>query len=140
MHLFDLIGTMDWIDVERSLLQQYPEARDSSAGFRQTLSRLRCLEAVATAMRLCLRTTFRAGLDDEPFLEVVGKNGTLNRDLEDVGAPGEAEDSPHALREAEFALEFEPWSEWLGMEIDDDTLEKFPPSEIVAHCLLGRLD
>ena len=89
----------------------------------------------ANPTRLCIRPTLRPGLDDQPFPEVLGRNGTLNRDLDDFRHLGEAEDSTYALSEAEFALDFEPWNEWLGMEIEADTLEKYLASEIAAHCL-----
>jgi hypothetical protein len=135
VQLSDLISAADWSDVERSLLQHYPDAEESVEGYLQTFLHLRQLLPVATTMRICLRTTFRPGLDDEPFLEVVGRNGTLNRDLEDFRYLGKAEDSTYALSEVEFAIELEPWSEWLGMEIDPDTLAKYSESEIVAHCL-----
>ena len=35
----------------------------------------------------------------------------------------------------EHALEFHPWSEWSNMEISQETLDKFSPEEICAHCL-----
>jgi hypothetical protein len=34
-----------------------------------------------------------------------------------------------------YALDFTPWSEWLGMEIDEVSLKELKPHEIVAHCL-----
>ena len=135
MDLSQLISTTEWTEVERSLLQQYPDARESLEGYRDTFFQLRRLTPVTTSMRLRIRNTFRPGLDDQPFPEVVGKNGTLNRDQEDFKHLGKAEDSTYALAETEFALELEPWDEWLGMEIDADTLDKYLPSEIVAHCL-----
>ncbi len=135
MQLCHLISATDWIDVERSLPEQYPDALESADAYRETFLHLRRLQPVATAMRICLRTAFRPGLDDEPFVEVVGRNGTLNRDLEDFHCLGKAEDSAYALSEAEFAIELEPWSEWLGMEIEPETLAKHQASEIVAHCL-----
>jgi hypothetical protein len=135
MHLSHLISVAHWTDVERSLVQHYPDARESLDGYRETFFHLRRLRPVATTMRICLRTTFRPALDDEPFLEVVGRNGTLNRDSEDFNCLGEAEDSIYALSEAGFGLELEPWSEWVGMGIDADTSGKYLPSEIVAHCL-----
>ena len=135
MHLFHLIRVTDWPDVERSLVQHYPDACELTEGYRETYFHLRHLEPVATAMRLCVRATFRPGLDEESFLEVIGRNGTLNRDLEDFKYLGKAEDSSYASSEAEFALDLEPWTEWLGMEIDADTLAKYSPSDLVAHCL-----
>jgi hypothetical protein len=34
-----------------------------------------------------------------------------------------------------FAIEYTPWSEWLGMEIDKRSLKNFTELEIIAHCL-----
>jgi len=135
MQLSHLITAADWSDVERSLLQHYPDAEESAERYLETFLYLRHLLPVATTMRIRLRTTFRPGLNDEPFSEVVGRNGTLNRDLEDFRYLGTAADSTYALSEAEYAIELEPWSAWLGMKIDPDTLAKYSESEIVAHCL-----
>lgn len=37
--------------------------------------------------------------------------------------------------EIDFALEFNPWAEWLGMEVDSVTLVEYTESDIIAHCL-----
>ena len=108
MHLSHLVSAADWIDVERSLLEQYPDARESAEPYRETFVHLRRLPPIATTMRICLRTTFRPGLDDEPFLEVVGRNGALNRDSEDFSYLGKAEDSAYALSEAELFMVTKP--------------------------------
>ena len=34
-----------------------------------------------------------------------------------------------------YALDYEPWDEWLGMGITKETLDKFESCQIVAHCL-----
>ncbi len=34
-----------------------------------------------------------------------------------------------------YALEYTPWSKWLGYEIDKQVLKKMPKEEILAHCL-----
>ncbi|MDO8283286.1 MAG: hypothetical protein Q7U10_11815 [Thermodesulfovibrionia bacterium] len=34
-----------------------------------------------------------------------------------------------------YALEYTPWSKWLGYEVDKKVLKKMPTEEIVAHCL-----
>lgn len=34
-----------------------------------------------------------------------------------------------------YALEFQPWSEWLGMEINKESLVRFSHNEIVGYCL-----
>ncbi len=34
-----------------------------------------------------------------------------------------------------YALEYTPWSKWLGYEVDKKVLKKMPKEEIIAHCL-----
>lgn len=34
-----------------------------------------------------------------------------------------------------YALDFTPWEEWLGMDIDKESLQAFPETEIISHCL-----
>jgi hypothetical protein len=126
---------MDWAAVEHSLLERYPYAQKSLEGYRQIFFELRRLTPIVGPMRLLIRTVAQPSLNDQPFPEVIGKDGSLNRDQHDFQFRGQAEDSPYALSETEFSLEFEPWNEWLGMAIDADTLNAYPPSEIVAHCL-----
>jgi hypothetical protein len=135
MNLSQLIGTTEWADVERSLRRRYPDAQELLEDYRDTFLLLRRLTPATSSMRLSIRTTFRPGLDDEPFPEVAGKNGTLNRDQKGFQHLGKAADSTYALSEAEFGLELQPWNEWLGMEIEVDTLDEYLESEIIAHCL-----
>ncbi|MBI5099563.1 MAG: hypothetical protein HZB30_10035 [Nitrospirae bacterium] len=33
-----------------------------------------------------------------------------------------------------YALEYTPWSKWLGYEVDKKVLKKMPKEEIIAHC------
>lgn len=37
--------------------------------------------------------------------------------------------------EKRWALDFEPWKDWLGMEIDEITKKTFSDSDIIALCL-----
>ena len=34
-----------------------------------------------------------------------------------------------------YALEYTPWSKWLGYEVDKRVLKRMPKEEIAAHCL-----
>src|SRR5690606_21284179 len=34
-----------------------------------------------------------------------------------------------------YAIEFRPWSEWLGMTVTEKTLASYTELEILAHCL-----
>jgi hypothetical protein len=37
--------------------------------------------------------------------------------------------------ESRYALMFEPWERWLGMQLDPRSTASFPVAETVAHCL-----
>ena len=61
-----------------------------------------------------------------------GANGTRNKELNEYNAvPG----SGFANSEVSYALEFTPWAEWLGMEIDPASLAEFGEEGVIAHCL-----
>jgi len=135
MKLSDLLASVTWADVKASLLWNYPGAEDSIEDYRRAFASLRKRDAVATEMRLLLRQTFREGLDEKPFIEVTGRDGTRNRDLEDFPHLGQSADSEYAKAETDFSLALEPWERWLGMDIDPETLSTYTASQIAAHCL-----
>ncbi len=135
MKLLDVVEKTSWAETKASLLWNYPDTKESLAGYEKIFYGLRELPPSSTTMRLSIRKTFREGLDEEPFLEVVGKDGTLNKELEDFQYLNKAESSDYANAEVEYALEFQPWKEWLGMAIDEPTCRHYPPPEILAHCL-----
>ena len=135
MTLNDLIRTIDWVDVKGALSWLFPDDRKSLADFRRVFLQLLLKTPSSSRMRISIRTTFREGLDDTPFQEIIGRNSTLNRDLDDFEYLGQLPDSPFALEETVFSLALEPWDSWLGMHIDADTIRQFPPSHILAHCL-----
>ena len=37
----------------------------------------------------------------------------------------------------DYAIEFSPWEEWLGMEVDAGTLMRYSHDDILAHCIFG---
>jgi hypothetical protein len=135
MILKELLAGIDWNEVRLSLLRNHPDAVESLEGFRQVFVEILSLYPRHTRMQLCLKEVFREGMDEEPCIEVFGKNGTLNKDLPDLhnlGNPG----SDFADSETSFAIEMVPWEEWIGMDIDPATLKAHDGADIIAHCLL----
>jgi len=135
MKLSELISAVGWAEARASLLWSYPDVEKSIEGYRRVFDSLRRLKPAASSMRLVVHQAFREGLDDAPFVQVSGRNGTRNKDLEDFKHSEHAADPAYAEAEVGFALEFEPWEQWLGMEIDPQTLRDYTAPQIVAHCL-----
>ena len=135
MKLAEVIEKVSWAETKACLLWNYADSKEAMAGYERVFRELRKLRPTSTGMRIFVRKTFREGLDDEPFTEVVGKDGTLNKELEDFKYLNKSEASEYANSEVEYALDFHPWEEWLGMEIDTGTHQKYAYPEILAHCL-----
>jgi len=135
MKLAEVIEKVTWAETKACLSWNYSDVEKSMAGYEKVFHELRKLQPTSTSMRIFIRKTFREGLDKEPFTEVVGKNGTLNKESEDFKYLNKSEDSDYANSEVEYALDFHPWEEWLGMEIDTGTHQKYAYPEILAHCL-----
>ena len=114
-----LIQTTLWPEVKAALLSWFPDAEAQLEPSERVFRELRLIVPRSSDMRISIETTFREGLDDEPFEDVVGLDGTLNRELSDFEAWGEP-DSALAAREVRFSLALRPWDEWLGMSIDPD--------------------
>lgn len=135
MKLSELIAAVGWADVKASLLWSRPGVETSIEGYRQVLTSLRKLDAVASDTRLVLRERFREGRDEASFVRVVGRDGTRNRDLEDFQYLGQSADPEYADAETDYSLALEPWEHWLGMDIEPQTLAAHTGAQIVAHCL-----
>jgi hypothetical protein len=135
MTLSELLESATWAETKAALLWSYPDAARSLEGYRCTLGKLRALAPFESNMRIILKEAFEEGLNDQPSIEVVGRNGQLNRDQADFRHLSYSVDSEYATSETDFCLSFEPWKYWLGMRIDAGTLSRFTPPQIAAHCL-----
>jgi len=68
------------------------------------------------------------------WVEVSGKNGKTIREDEDLNYNNWLSDE-QLDKEVTYAIEFTPWNEWCGMQIDPDALKTFTPVDIVVHSL-----
>lgn len=104
-------------------------------GYHQVFRDLRTIAPLPTSMRILIRRQYREGLDDEPYDEVIGRDGTLNRDTTDFKF-FEANATPgFANSEVEFGLDFQPRAEWLGMVVEGETMSAYAGAAIVALCI-----
>ncbi len=135
MTLAQTLKLIGWPAAKAALLWSYPDVAESISSYKLVLANLRQLVPEESKMRIVLRETYREGIDDEPFIEVVGRNGDLNRDQPDFKYSKGAVDADYANSETDYSLSMEPWERWLGMEIDPSALEKFSVPQIIAHCV-----
>lgn len=120
----------------RAALQwNYDDAKESIGGYRKVFATLKQLTPAGSDMRLIVRESAESLIGEPTQLEVVGRNGTLNRELHDFQHFKENVDEEYAHAEADYSLSFQPWEEWLASEIDDATQAGFTGPEIVAHCM-----
>ncbi len=134
MKFKELLSNIEWKDIEGSLLKKYPDASGNIAVYKNVFIDLLRLEPAETKFRICLKEVFDRDLDDEPHVDVFGKDGTLNKKIDDLNMNVSA-NSTVANSEIEYGIELSDWEEWLGMEIDGETVQNYLMPEIAAHCL-----
>ncbi len=135
MKLKELLSKTEWKDIEESLFKNYPDASENITAYKNVFINLFSLESAETKFRICLKKIFDKDFDDEPHVDVFGKNDTLNKEIDEFKYMGESADSMAANSEVEYAIELSDWEEWLGMEIDGETAQNYSIPEIAAHCL-----
>lgn len=102
-----------WPQVWEQLQKLYSIPAEGEPAYRRAFDEVRGLAPAATALKIEIK-------EYDPESD---ESGGCR-----FGVSGIAED-------ASFGIEFSPWSEWKGMEILSNTLERFSPAEIAAHCL-----
>jgi len=133
--LSKLIETLDWSEVKASLIGWSPFAKKYINGYQHVFIELQKLISIRSEMRIVVYEAFWEEVDEEPNVEVVGRNGALNRDQKDFQYMEEHAESEYANAETNFSLSFKPWEEWLGMEVDPCSFENYTKSQIVAYCI-----
>ena len=120
MKFKDLIRTNFWLSIEMVLLQLYPDEKKNISAYKQIFNDLKFREPVAGDISIVLSNE-NDDFDNSSYVDVSGRdnNPKENADI---------------LTDA-LAIEFTPWNEWLGMDIDKNTLQDFTELEIIAHCL-----
>lgn len=83
MTFSDLITRVSWPEVQAALLWLYPDEKDSLEGYRVVLAQLKRRQPNKSEMRIIVQEMFRPEIDETPYFDVAGRDGTLNRELED---------------------------------------------------------
>ena len=133
MTLLELIQKTSWVKVKKCLLEEYPDS--DSSQYEKHFLNLRYLETQATKTRILLEVVKAENDNDESYVDAYGQDGTTHQELEDFKWYSEQGKTDMSTREVKYALDFTPWEEWLGMQIDPSTMLEFDDPEIIAHCL-----
>jgi len=120
MKLTNLIKNNEWLSVEIILWQLYPDEKKNASAYKKVFSTLQLTEPVSGNISVVLSIEHDS-FDESEYIDVSGRYN-------------KPEDSINELTNA-LAIEFTPWNEWLGMNIDENTLQHFTELEIIAHCL-----
>jgi hypothetical protein len=133
MNYKEVITGTPWADVETQLLKDYPGS--DLPGHARAYEILQGLEAQANPMRIVVEVLEPEDPEDLAEVDVFGLNGTLRRDHEAFASDAANGTLESLNEEMPCALDLMPWEEWLGMEVDPRSLERFARAELVAHCL-----
>ncbi|TQD38826.1 DUF6557 family protein [Haloflavibacter putidus] len=118
MTLNQLIQTNAWASVAEILVELYPAEKENLDGYALVYEKLKFLNPEECDMYIELKNV-TDDFDGEPYVDISGKYKNPKTEEEKFS----------------MAIEFTPWSQWLGMDICPESIEEFSELEIIAHCL-----
>lgn len=123
MKLNDLIKSYNWLSVELTLLQLYPDQEEMLDEYRIVFEKLKITEPAEYDELEIILTEH----DSDPNFE--SEKSTY------VDVSGQKKiPEPNDITNG-YAIEFLEWDKWLGMDLATETTKKFSDLEIIAHCL-----
>ncbi|MFI5331057.1 MAG: DUF6557 family protein [Desulfobaccales bacterium] len=115
MKLAEIISRCTWPEVEPVYLDLYLKEKRKRKRAREAFEYIQSLQPIICQMRIHLEYQ-----DDEAggYHGVSGRDGSLRENGE----------------EECFGLFLMDWEEWLGMEIEAETLKKYSELDLLCHC------
>ena len=116
MKLAELIAKVDPDEIVREILAAYPDEAKNEAGYRRVLAQLAemAMEPPKDGMAIVIaREPADAPYSNEPWWHVYGRN---------------------AQDDANWALDFTPRGQWLGMQVRVKNVD-LTPAQMAAHAL-----
>lgn len=136
MILKDILNETKWTNIKASLKSHYSETiGDDLSLYHEVYRNLLKLKPSATDFVISVTEEYDKDIDDKPYMAVSGKDGTLNKDLSDFKNLNKDTESDFANSEVRYSLALTDWKKWIGMVIDDKSLELYNFNDIAAHCL-----
>ena len=103
-----------WPKIKKAIIKHYPDQKKNISKYAEVFGQLMKLKPQAGKIRIEL--DFYKSPDEEPYVDVHGI--TMKNKQKQL-----------------WGLDFTPWAEWLCMEIEEETIDKFSEIEILCHCL-----
>jgi hypothetical protein len=135
MTFAELISSVSWAELKAALVWLFPDEEGCLSNYHQVFRELRRMKAEPNPMRIAIECRPIPGLDQEPVPEVIGRDGTLNCNLEDYKYLGKQATLAYGAEETTWTLSLQPWRMWLGMSVEPKTLDEYTPAQAVAYCL-----
>lgn len=123
MEFQNLIKSHNWLSVELTLINLYPEQKELIDDYKKVFENLQTLDAEIDEMLIVLKEYHYENEDDIYFKTYV-----------DVSGRKLGEKNYDSMTDS-YAIEFIKWEKWLGMSLAPETIENFSELEIIAHCL-----
>jgi hypothetical protein len=111
----DMVRACSFKSVKESLLRLFPDQKKNINGYKDVFETLRRMRPRYNEEGMVIDIR-RVGRGKKAYFSVSGI--CLEKDIQQS-----------------YALEYTPWSEWLGYEVAQSVLKKLSKEEIVAHCL-----
>lgn len=114
--LKQIIQTHSWTSILAVLKSTYPGDKENFHGYEHVFRLLKGMVPEKIEMVIILKTVNDG---DEKYVDVSGKH-KFPKSEEEKYSQG---------------IEFLPWRQWLGMEINSESLKDFSEAETIVHCL-----
>jgi hypothetical protein len=121
MKLGDLIKDSSWLSVEIVFSKIYPDQVAFLDNYEAVFNELIILRPNYSSISIVINNIIDE-FDNEEYVNVSGYDNS------------KSSTSKNQITES-LALEFTPWTEWLGMSIDQESIKSFSLLEIICHCL-----
>lgn len=120
MKLGDLISKSVWLSIETVFSKIYPYHLTYLDDYENVFNELKSLKPKESSITIIINNEIDS-FDNEQYVSISGHDNSKS---------GSSNDLTESL-----ALEFVPWDEWLGMNVDQSSLNNFSSYEIICHCL-----
>lgn len=111
----DIVRSCSFKKVKDALLELYPDQRKSIKGYKYVFNILKLMRPGYSKEGLVIE------------IEKVGRGKNAYFSVSGICVQEETKQS--------YALEYMPWSEWLGCKVGKQVINKMTKEEITAHCL-----